>query len=225
MIFRHEWKHALNQADVWEIRERLRRLIPLDSHAGEDGKYEIRSLYFDNLMDRALREKLDGVDRREKFRLRSYNGDLSLIHLEKKSKLRGLCSKQSAAVSCAEVQAMLAGDLHWMRDARDRPLVLELFAKMKTQGLRPKTIVDYTREAFIYAPGNVRVTLDQNLRTGLHCTDFFSPSCITVPAGDAPAILEVKWDAYLPDIVRDAVQLRSRQASAFSKYAACRIYG
>ena len=106
-----------------------------------------------------------------------------------------------------------------------RDLILELYSKMKSQGLRPRTIVDYTREAFVYAPGNVRVTLDYDIRTGLRCTDFLNPDCVTVPAGDAPAILEVKWDAYLPEIIRDAVRLPGRRASAFSKYAACRIYG
>lgn len=96
--------------------------------------------------------------------------------------------------------------------------------RMRAQGLRPKTIVDYDREPFVYAPGNVRVTLDYNIRTGLNCTDFLNADCATVPAGDAPIILEVKWDDYLPTIIRDAVQLPGRRAGAFSKYAQCRIY-
>ena len=96
---------------------------------------------------------------------------------------------------------------------------------MMSQGLKPKTIVDYTREPFIFAPGNVRVTMDYNIRTGMNCIDFLNPDCVTVPAGDAPIILEVKWNEYLPDIIRDAVQLSGCRAGAFSKYAACRIYG
>lgn len=106
-----------------------------------------------------------------------------------------------------------------------RPLIQELYWKIKTAGLRPKTIVDYTRDAYIFPAGNVRVTLDFNIRTGLGSTDFLNPSCITVPAGDVPAILEVKWDEFLPSVIRDAVQLPGRHTSAFSKYAACRIYG
>ena len=51
------------------------------------------------------------------------------------------------------------------------------------------------------------------------------PDCVTIPAGDAPIILEVKWDEFLPDVIRDAVQTPGRRASAFSKYAQCRIYG
>ena len=95
---------------------------------------------------------------------------------------------------------------------------------MRTQRLRPKTIVDYTREPYVYPAGNVRVTLDYDIRTGLRCPDFLSPG-ITIPAGDAPIILEVKWDAFLPSVIRDAIQLEGRHTSSFSKYAQCRIYG
>ena len=222
--YRHEWKHVLNYADLLTIRQRLRAVMTPDPHA-LDGKYLIRSLYFDNLSDRALREKIDGVNMREKFRIRYYNGDTSLIHLEKKSKLNGLGTKYSAPLRAEEARRIVYGELDWMLSASDRPLVQELYCKMRYQGMRPKTIVDYTREPFIFTPGNVRVTLDYDIRTGLRSTDFLNPDTPTIPAGDATIILEVKWDAYLPDIIRDAVQIPGRRVGAFSKYAQCRIYG
>ena len=95
---------------------------------------------------------------------------------------------------------------------------------MLGQGLKPKTIVDYTREPFVYGPGNVRVTLDYDIRTGLACTDFLNPDAVTIQAAQAPIILEVKWDGFLPQIIKDAVQLENRHAAAFSKYAVCRMY-
>lgn len=223
MDFRHEWKHELSYADLLILRQRLRAVMRPDPNA-VDGRYLIRSLYFDTPDDTALREKLDGVSRREKFRIRYYNHDLSLIHLEKKSKLAGLGSKQSAVLTVRETQSILSGSIDWMRSA-DRPLVQELYAKMRTRQLRPKTIVDYTREPFVYAPGNVRVTIDYSIRTGLGRTDFLNSACPTIPAGSSPILLEVKWDAFLPDIIRSAIQLEGRRASAFSKYAQCRIYG
>ena len=223
MGYRHEWKHELNYLDLLSIRQRLRAVMEPDEHA-VDGKYHIRSLYFDNLSDKALREKLDGVNRREKFRIRYYNRDPSVIRLEKKSKLSGLGTKFSAPLTAEEAQKIVDHDIDWML-ASELPLVQELYCKMRCQGIRPKTIVDYTREPFIYAPGNVRVTFDYDIRTGLRCTDFLNPDCITVPAGDAPILMEVKWDEYLPDIIRDAVQTPGRHAAAFSKYAQCRIYG
>lgn len=223
MKLRHEWKHEISAADRRVLTARLSAVARRDAH-GQNGRYEIRSLYFDDPLDTALREKIDGVNRREKFRIRYYNGDDSYICLEKKSKWNGLCEKRSVLLSVQEVQDLLNGALDWMPDS-GRPLVQELYCKMKAGGLRPRTIVDYTRDAYIFPAGNVRVTLDFNIRTGLGSTDFLNPACVTVPAGDAPIILEVKWDEFLPDVIRAAVQLPNRRASAFSKYAACRIYG
>lgn len=223
MDFRHEWKHEINYSDMVVLRQRLKAVMKPDENA-VDGKYFIRSIYFDNISDKALREKIDGVNCREKFRIRYYNNDTSLIHLEKKSKINGLGNKQSANLSAEEAQKIVDGDLDWMIDC-DRPLVQELYSKMKSQGLCPKTIVDYTREPFVFSAGNVRVTLDYDIRTGLYCTDFLNPDCITIPAGNAPIILEVKWDEFLPSVIRDIVQLESRRTAAFSKYAICRIYG
>ncbi len=220
--YRHEWKHEINRSDMIALRHRLGSVMQRDRNA-LDGKYLIRSLYFDTPADKALREKLDGVNNREKFRIRYYNHDISLIRLEKKSKRNGLGCKETATLTAAETQAIVDGNWEWMK-AADRPLVQELYSKMRSQGLRPKTIVDYVREPFVYAPGNVRVTLDSEIRTGLRSTDFLNPHCVTIPAGDAPIILEVKWDAFLPDIIRDMVQLEGRHTSAFSKYAICRIY-
>ena len=221
--FRHEWKIEITPADRIAIRQRMRAVAKPDKHA-KDGKYLIRSLYFDNAADKALREKIDGVNMREKFRIRYYNGDASVIHLEKKSKINGLCNKLSAPLTAEEAQNIVDGRLDWMAND-SRALVRELYAKMRAQGLRPKTIVDYVREPFVFGPGNVRVTLDYNIRTGLDCTNYLDVNCTTVPAGDAPIILEVKWDEYLPDIIRDAVRLPGRRANAFSKYAQCRVYG
>lgn len=223
MNYRHEWKHEITLSDVITLRQRLRAVAQPDPHA-VNGRYMIRSLYFDNLSDKALREKLDGIGNREKFRLRYYNKDTSLIHLEKKSKRNGLGTKENAIVTKDEAQAIVAGSYAWMAQS-SQPLIQELYFKMTSQQLGPKTIVDYMREPYIFTPGNVRVTIDYDIRTGLRCTDFLRPDCITIPAGDAPVILEVKWDAYLPDIIQDVVQLDNRHACAFSKYAACRIYG
>ena len=221
--YRHEWKHEISYTDLLCIRQRLQAVAQPDPHA-VGGEYHIRSLYFDSASDKALREKIDGVNMREKFRIRYYNGDTSFIRLEKKSRRNGLGTKFEAALSAEEAQKIVDGDLDWMMES-DRPLVQELYCKMRYQGLRPKTIVDYIREPYVYGPVNVRVTFDHHIRTGLSSTDFLNPDCVTVPAGDAPILLEVKWDAYLPEIIRDAVSVPNRRVGAFSKYAQCRIYG
>ena len=223
MEYRHEYKHEISHCDLLILRQRLRTVMQQDPHAS-DGRYRIRSLYFDTPGDTALREKLDGVSRREKFRLRYYHEDLSFIRLEKKSKLGSLCRKETAPITRQQVQRLLEGDRDWM-DHCSESLIKELASKMRSSLLMPRTLVDYIREPFIYPPGNVRVTLDYDIRTGLGSTDFLNPQSLTVPSGDAPIILEVKWDEFLPDLIRDLIQLENRRTGSFSKYAQCRIYG
>lgn len=223
MKYRHEWKHEISHADKLVLLARLSAVMKRDSHA-INGSYRVRSLYFDTPNDRALLEKIDDVNEREKFRIRYYNGDTSYIMLEKKSKLNGLCSKLKCRISEDEAQSIVDGDISWMPSS-GRALVVELYSKMNSQGLRAKTIVDYTRVPFVFDPGNVRVTIDCDLRTGMFRTDFLNPDTLVLPAGDSPIILEVKWGEFLPDIIRDAVGLEGRRVTAFSKYRQCRIYG
>lgn len=218
--FRHEYKHSITPADMVTLRMRLSAVMQHDSFT-VGGKYFIRSLYFDNIFDKALLEKLNGVNQREKFRIRYYNGDTSFIRLEKKAKFGGLSSKLSAPLTYEQADLLARGIP--VRDSKNE-LINELAFKMDTQLLKPKTIVDYTREAFVYPVGNVRVTLDCNIRTGMDPTELLDPNCVTVPTGE-DIILEVKWDEHLPSAIEQAVQLGSRQTSSFSKYAACRIYG
>ena len=223
MVYRNEIKHSITPCDRAMICANMRAVAALDPHAKDKGFYTIRSLYFDNLSDKALREKNDGINEREKFRIRYYNGDTSVIHLEKKVKRDGVGYKVSCSLSREEAQKIVDGSVLWMA-ACNRALVVELYAKMMGQGLRPKTIVDYERIPFVYGPGNVRVTIDYNIRTGFRCIDFLNPDCVKLPTGN-DIILEVKWDDYLPSIIRDAVQVKCRRASAFSKYGICRMYG
>lgn len=220
MKFRHEIKHEINYSDMLVLRQRLGAVMYNDAHS-DNGRYEIRSIYFDTPNDNALREKIDGVNYREKFRIRYYNGDWDFIRLEKKIKQGGLCCKQSAAINKETAIAIVDGS--FVPDKGSDELLTELYSKMQAQRLAAKTIVDYTREAYVFTAGNVRVTMDYNIRTGLYSTELFS-DIPTAPTGDN-IILEVKWDEFLPSVIKDAVTLSGRKAAAFSKYAACRIYG
>ena len=193
-----------------------------DEHAPEGG-YLVRSLYFDTLRDLALREKLDSVNNREKFRIRCYDRDFSYIQLEKKSKRNRLGEKAKARVTEDEVKALLDGDIAWMNDP-SRPVVVELLSKMRSQGLRPKVVVEYRREPFVYRPGNVRVTIDKRVRTGLSNLDLFDPDLLTVEVMDRGTwVLEVKYNDYLPDHIASIIGVPAER-SAISKYTLCRRF-
>ena len=221
---RRELKYMINQGDYLILQQRLSKLFSHDLNAKNEGEYHIRSIYFDAPNDKVLREKIDGVNRREKFRLRMYNLNTSYIRLEKKTKESVVSHKQSARLTKSQVKQLLQGNLEWMRSS-DNELILELYSKMNRQFLKPKTIVDYIREPFVYTPSNIRLTLDREIRTGLLSIDFLNPKQTTIQTFETYALLEVKFDAYLPDIVKHAIQIVGRQQTAFSKYAICRKYG
>lgn len=222
--YRHELKYEIGIPEYLMLRQRLGPLLRRDAHAGAAGRYAITSLYFDNCFDRALREKADGINRREKFRLRRYNGDLSHITLEKKQKVNQLCLKSSTLISRVCCQRLLLGEANWLPEDADG-LLRELDFKIKTQLLRPRTLVHYVREPYVYGPGNVRVTFDMNLCTGMSSTDFLREAGAMVPAiRPGRMILEIKYDGFLPDAVADALQVGVLRVGAFSKYAACRQY-
>ncbi len=219
---RHELKYTISPGEDQLLTSRLRALLPHDPHADAHGIYRVRSLYFDTPGDMALRQKVNGVDRREKFRLRYYQEDLDVLRLEKKIKVHGLCGKLSARLSLEEARMLLSGDIGFLLH-REEPVLAELYSKMKAQLLAPRTVVTYYREAFLYGPGNVRVTIDRGLLTGAPA-DFLSSSRRELPVHEGLSVLEVKYDQFLPDLIRLAVRTPGTDLTAFSKYAVCRKY-
>ena len=223
--FRHELKHYINFSDYISIKSRLRSIMHIDKNANENNEYKIRSLYFDNVYDKALMEKVIGVPKRHKFRIRFYNDNHEFIRLEKKSKIRGLCLKDSEKITKEECEKIINGDIEFLRDS-NKKLFIDLYSEMKGNLLRPKTIVDYTREAYIYPIGNVRITFDKSVRTGLNNINMFDDNLATIETIDNKYIvLEVKFDEFLPRIIRDIIQVKERRATSISKYEAARIYG
>ena len=221
MKLRHEKKHIITKADRDMLIKKLGTIMAPDSHYGNNS-YHVRSLYFDDIYDSALSDKLNGASYREKFRIRYYNGDTSHIVLEKKSKTKDLCGKEAVKITKAQAERIVKVDIDFLLN-EEAPLCRELYAKMKGGLLRPKVIVDYTRRAFAYKAGNVRITFDYDIRTGLSSTDLFG-NIHTIPADlRDPVIMEIKYDEFLPEIIRNMAYIDFRRTSSYSKYTACRL--
>ena len=160
--FRHELKYQITDAQVAMLQNRIRHLIPMDSHVGQAGTYRIRSLYFDDYEDRCLRENEDGTDPREKFRIRIYNASSQRITLECKRKERGKTHKSACPLTVEQTKLLMAGKI--LPDIGSQPPVLrKLTLQMMTRRMRPVVIVEYDRIPYVYKNGNVRITLDTNI--------------------------------------------------------------
>lgn len=224
-VFRHELKFQINQSDYSSLRQKLICVMKQDPNTLLEGSYLIRSIYFDNLYDKSLQEKINGNLYREKYRIRTYNCDGSTIKLEKKSKLNLLCQKQSKLLTLDQYDSIMQGDYSWIWETKDA-FLMEFYINVKNYQLKPKVIVEYRREPFLHPAGNVRVTLDSQIRTSNNLQDFFSPELCGMSTSVEPFLLmEVKYDNFLPEVIQDILQLKNRQVGGFSKYAASRVFG
>lgn len=195
-----------------------------DPHADAEGWYTIRSIYFDDPFDTCMRENEDGTTPREKWRIRAYNMDSSRISLECKRKERGMISKTAAILSETQLQTILSGE-NLPIDASNSPVLNRFLEIRESRGMEPKVIVEYRRKPYVHALGNVRVTLDYDIRSCDDIGRFFDkelPGRPVLPV--AQQLLEVKYDAYIPDYIYQSVQMTSMRQTAFSKYYLCRKF-
>lgn len=219
---RHELKYHLNFMQYRILRRKLGAVLKLDSHAGPDGRYHVRSLYFDDFRNTAFFDKMAGVPMRKKYRIRIYNLCDDFVKFERKSKFNYYIFKESAMLSREEADRIINGDISFLADSESQ-LLRCFYLECRRNLLRPVVLVDYLREAYVHPVGNVRVTFDIGLRTGLGPVSLFDHDASTVGIREEPGvILEVKFDSVLPEVVRGLFSGGIRPRSAIGKFALCR---
>ena len=217
MDYRVENKYLVTDADIAVLKPRLAAVMKQDIH--QDGDcYNIRSVYFDDIIDSCMDENEDGVDHRNKYRIRIYDPEGDFIRLEIKEKTKGLTRKYSCKLTREEADAVMDGSMPLSFDER-KPLNL-MKLQMRAAKMQPKAIIEYERTAFVHPVGNVRVTFDRNIMASRVCEDFFdervSSMVPVLPAG--LHVLEVKYDEFLPDFIAKQLEIGILRQTAFSKY-------
>ncbi len=222
--YRHEYKYVCDAMQNAVLKTRARAILKRDEHVGFDGFYRIRSLYFDDLEDRCYYENEGGIGERDKYRVRIYNGNISRITLEKKSKVRGMTLKIQNRISREQCRQLMAGMIPLVsEDMTD--CLKQLLTEMRMKNMRPKVIVEYVRCPFVERNGNVRITFDEAISSSNEIGRFLEQELILRPVMERGwGVLEVKWDEYLPDYIKNALQLGTLSWSSFSKYYLCRRY-
>ncbi|MCU9613143.1 polyphosphate polymerase domain-containing protein [Caldibacillus lycopersici] len=222
---RQELKHAISNAEYYVLRNKLLHFMHSDPNAGRDGKYHIRSTYFDNFDNKVLTEKKEGFLNRDKYRVRIYEKCDRVVNLERKSKRNNVTFKSKCTITRSEYERICVGDIQWM-ETDERELIRDLYREMIYHLIKPQTVVDYEREALIYPYGNVRITFDCKVQSSLQNIDMFNKQLPMVDVLDPNlVILEVKYDEYLPEVIKLLLQLSDTRQEAYSKYQLSRMYG
>lgn len=218
--YRHEYKYILNAKEDAMLSHIAEGIIDRDKNADENGKYVIRSLYFDTIDDICLHENINGCDPRWKYRIRYYNNDTTYIVLEKKSKVNGMTKKESIRISDEMVDQLIQGNADGLASING-VFAAEFFENR----LLPKVIVTYEREPFIYFAGNVRVTFDRSISSSIQFDCFLRGDYVQRPVMESGRqIMEVKWDEVLPYFIKNSLKVSELTWTAYSKYTMCRKY-
>jgi hypothetical protein len=223
--FRHELKYYINQQEYELLRTKLKVVLRQDQHSINESGYHIRSLYFDNLYDNDLLEKNYGILKRKKIRIRIYNKSDAVIKLERKYRYGEYICKESASLTRGEYEQLLNYDYDFLLN-KDKPIYKDFYLYLRMENLSPKVIVDYVREAYVGEESDVRITFDKQLSASTNSLHIFNDQLVTVEAIPYPQlIMEVKFNEFLPTMVRRIIDLDSHNRSAISKYVICREIG
>lgn len=224
--YRHEYKYPLTSGQILIEDARISAIATLDAHTGERGFYNIRSLYFDDYENSCFMDNENGVDERSKFRIRIYNHSTQRISLELKQKIRGKTSKRSCLISEGQCRQLMRGEIP-ADIALGQEVLQKLAYLMAVRLMKPAVIVDYDRVPYVYRlnDANVRVTFDKNITSVKDTGTFLNETVYgraVMPTGRA--LMEVKFDSFLPDEIYRVLQLDGLKADTFSKYYLCRKF-
>ena len=163
-VYRKEIKYVISWTDFYRVQKRLACFLTPDAYGGPDG-YRVRSLYFDSITDRDLHDTLFGLMEKRKIRLRIYSPQDERVKLEYKCKSGTDGVKKTLTISRDQARQMMAGDYRFLREADDA-LSRQLYTRLLSGGYSPKSIVEYSRKAYLYPVGNVRITFDTQTAGG-----------------------------------------------------------
>jgi len=218
---RNENKYYISKSSFLELSNSLNVLMDKDSHIKEEG-YLIRSLYFDDYQESNYQDVIDGNNERSKYRIRIYNEQSDVVHLERKSKVKGLVHKDSIPIDKDICMSIIKDNQMVIKD--DYPELLKKFLIDKEiKLLKPSAIVEYYRIPYICDDGNVRITYDYNLSASSDYSNFLNKDIKLSPLyGQESSILEVKYDEYIPSYISDILKRFNLTRQQFPKYVLCR---
>ncbi len=223
---RRETKYLIDRTTRTALTEDLRAFMRPDQHAGKEGGYLVRSLYYDTDAYLAYHEKLSGSAVRHKLRIRAYGEDpreTPFTRLEVKSRFLSYIHKITVDVPVGNYEALQAALL-----GRDLPadfilkndaVSKEFFRLQRQYNMLPKILLQYRREAYERVELNrIRANFDDEILATRNL-DLLAPlqaSRRLLKYGHC--VFEIKIDGPMPFWMHQLIGKYNLQDQAFSKF-------
>lgn len=217
VVTRQEKKYLINYEDYKKHSSYFQKFLHEDSHNGSNG-YIVRSLYFDNLNNIDFEDKVDGVEKRHKIRLRIYSTNDKFAFLEHKQKQGDYQRKRSIRITKEDTYEIINSNYSVLLKYKSE-FASEMYALLSMNCYRPKTIVQYNRKAFIAKENSIRLTFDNKILATESNFDIFSKDLCFYPALDEyMVVFEVKYNGFLLSYIKDAINSIDKSNLSVSKY-------
>jgi len=219
---RKEFKYLISLERYARLRRNLEPILSYDENSKQEG-YQVRSLYFDTLDNKDMLDTLYGYYEKMKIRLRIYSTKDPWVKLECKRKRGFDTHKISILISVEEAHLMMQGSYAFLMD-RSEVEAHELYLSLMKDVYRPKTIVQYHRTAFVHPVSNVRICFDTDIRASMTPFNFFQEDLGFIPlVARDQGVLEVKYDDFLPKLIKDTLTPLDELTNSNSKYVQARM--
>ena len=215
---RYELKYYISNSTAASLKSVLGSLFETDSHSNEDGSYMISSTYFDDRNFSSYFEKNAGNDFRDRWRIRSYNGSDEYVCLERKAKRGDTSVKNGKRISAETAISLMNNGIKDLPLPQGKTLLGEFFSDVSRKALVPVVTVDYKRTAFMPHLSDVRITIDENIKACRYKEPFDRTSPKLLLPDDGLSILEVKYTAAIPDMIRSVLSEYPMDRCSISKY-------
>lgn len=229
-ISRIECKYLISNQMIPELRKLLLPHMILDKYSERhpDKQYTVRSIYFDTRRLDYYHDKLAGLRRRKKLRIRGYDEltNDSLVFLEIKRKNGPTINKSRAPINFSDhINFIREGNPNKYREIFDSvdngyQDAKNFLYHLYTANLVPTIKIIYEREALFYRfHHNLRLTIDKNLRSSLIVDSerLFEEENIRYGL-PSKAIFEVKVYGEIPVWLQHIIAGFKLQQEALSKY-------
>lgn len=230
MSARYEYKYLVPNNLLDQLRAETKRFVDLDEYAEKqvDGQYTVRSVYYDSPQFTCYKEKHDGIQFRNKFRIRGYDKrcDQSIAFLEIKHKNTNCISKSRAPLYFKNVNAVLGGQavenfvLSFRGNGVEKKDAEKFLYHYHRKNLRPAVLVIYDREAYQGKfDSSLRLTFDKNLRSVIYpdLSLLYEETKVKTTL-KKHFIFEVKFFGCLPVWIKSLIAKYNFERRALSKY-------
>jgi len=220
---RRELKYYINHIDYINLKSKLIKIFSKDRNSNPEGYYNVRSLYFDNKSNDNYYEKIAGVEKRKKYRIRIYNLSDKPVKLEIKSKLNNVIIKESVFIDIGDVKKIISGDyscLLYYKNATAN----KIYYAFSRDYYRPVIIIDYKRDAYYIDLNNIRITFDRDIKKDeISLDDLFKSNLnMSDVLNNNKVIMEIKYNCKIPVWIKNLLQLGRFERCAISKYTLSR---